>query len=146
MSAFVKEIQDTEVEPIQPRFVDFKKDMTEGGWTSNPDDNPKHMVPLAYKQNTENGIFNLVFRLPFGTAADKRIDAACDYLELLGTDTLTAEQIQQKFYGLMVPQVPTPRSLSNWATASSTAPCGRRMAHLSPVPGCNWMHPSSTWL
>ena len=100
MSDFVKEMQEVEVEPIQPRFVDFKKDMTVGGWTSNPDDNPKHMVPLAYKQNTENGIFNLVFRLPFGTAADKRIDAACDYLELLGTDTLTAEQIQQKFYGL----------------------------------------------
>ncbi len=100
MSAFVKEIQDTEVEPIQPRFVDFKKDLTEAAWTSKIDDEPEHKLPLIYKQNTENGIFYLVFRLPFGTAADKRIDAASDYLELLGTDSLTAEQIQQKFYGL----------------------------------------------
>ena len=100
MSAFVKEIQDTEVEPIQPRFVDFKKDLTEATWTSKIDDAPEHKLPLIYKQNTENGIFELVFRLPFGTAADKRIEAASDYLELLGTDTLTAEQIQQKFYGL----------------------------------------------
>jgi predicted Zn-dependent peptidase len=100
MSAFVKEIQDTEVEPIQPRFVDFKKDLNEGSWTSKIDDAPEHKLPLIYKQNTENGIFYLVFRLPFGTAADKRIDAASDYLELLGTDSLTAEQVQQKFYGL----------------------------------------------
>ena len=100
MSAFVKEIQDTEVEPIQPRFVDFKKDLTEAGWTSKIGDAPEHKLPLVYKQNTENGIFYLVFRLPFGSAADKRIDAASDYLELLGTDSLTAEQVQQKFYGL----------------------------------------------
>ena len=100
MSAFVKEIQDTEVEPIQPRFVDFKKDLTVGGWTSKIGDAPEHKLPLIYKQNTENGLFNLVFRLPFGTAADKRIDAASDYLDLLGTDSLTAEQVQQKFYGL----------------------------------------------
>ena len=100
MSAFVKEIQDTEVEPIQPRFVDFKKDLTEAAWTSKINDEPEHKLPLIYKQNTENGIFTLVFRLPFGTAADKRIDAASDYLELLGTDSLTAEQVQQKFYGL----------------------------------------------
>ena len=100
MSAFVKEMQDIEVEPIQPRFVDFKKDLTVGAWTSQKDDAPEHKLPLIYKQNTENGIFYLVFRLPFGTAADKRIDAASDYLDLLGTDTLTAEQVQQQFYGL----------------------------------------------
>ena len=100
MSAFVKEIQDTEVEPIQPRFVDFKNDLTVGSWTSKIDDAPEHKLPLIYKQNTENGIFYLVFRLPFGTAADKRLDAASDYLELLGTDSLSAEQVQQQFYGL----------------------------------------------
>ena len=92
MSDFVKAIQDTEVEPIQPRFVDFKKDLTVGETSQG--------LELAYKQNTENDIFSLTFRLPFGTAADKRIDAATDYLELLGTDTLTAQQIQQRFYAL----------------------------------------------
>lgn len=100
MSAFVKEIQDAEVEPIQPRFVDFKKDLEVSHWSSKINDAPEHNLPLIYKQNTENGIFYLVFRLPFGNAADKRIDAASEYFELLGTDSLTAEQIQQKFYGL----------------------------------------------
>ena len=92
MSDFVKEIQDTEVKPIEPRFVDFKKDLTVG--------TTAHDLPLAYKQNTENGLFTLTFRLPFGNAADKRIADAASYLELLGTDDLTAEQIQQQFYGL----------------------------------------------
>jgi len=92
MSAFVKEIQDTEVEPIQPRFVDFKKDLTVG--------TTAHDLPLAYKQNTENGLFSLTFRLPFGTAVDNRIADAASYLDLLGTDSLTAQQIQQQFYGL----------------------------------------------
>ncbi len=100
MSAFVKEIQDTEVEPIQPRFVDFKKDMTEARWTPDNDGASERKLPLIYKQNTENGIFYLVFRLPFGTAADKRIGAAAEYVTLLGTDSMTAEQVQQKFYGL----------------------------------------------
>jgi len=91
MSAFVKEIQDTEVEPIQPRFVDFKNDLTVGTTI--------HDLPLVYKQNTENGIFNLIFRLPFGTIANPLLDAASDYIDLLGTDSLTAEQVQQRFYG-----------------------------------------------
>ena len=93
MSAFVQEIQSAEVEPIQPRFVDFKKDLVVGTTV--------HDLPLAYKQNTENGLFSLTFRIPFGCAADKRLGSACDdYLELLGTDSLTAEQIKQKWYGL----------------------------------------------
>ena len=92
MSAFVKEIQNAEVEPIQPRFVDFKKDLTIAKTSKS--------LPLIYKQNTENELFNLVFRLPFGSAADKRLSDAAGYFELLGTDTITAEQIQQRFYGL----------------------------------------------
>ena len=100
MSAFVKEIQDTEVEPIQPRFVDFKKDLQESQWISKINDEPEHRLPLIYKQNTENGISYLVFYFPFGSAADKRLDAASEYLEFLGTDSLTAEQIKQRFYGL----------------------------------------------
>ena len=92
MSAFVEEIQNTEVEPIQPRFVDFNTDLTVG--------TTAHDLPLAYKQNTENGIFNLTFRLPFGTCANPLLDAASDYIDLLGTDSLTAEQVQQRFYSL----------------------------------------------
>ena len=92
VSEFVRTVQETRVKPIAPRFVDFSKDLTvtetSGG------------QPLAYKQNTENGIFSLSFRLPFGTAAMPLLQAAAGYLDLLATDSLSAEQIQRQFYGL----------------------------------------------
>ena len=44
VSQFVKDIQNTKVEPIQPRFVDFSRDMTIT--------KTKKGLPLLYKQNT----------------------------------------------------------------------------------------------
>ena len=92
VSDFVTEIQNTEVEPIQPRFVDFKKDLTFGTTESN--------LPYIYVQNKENGRFILAFRYEFGDESDLRYDVASQYLEYLGTDQLTNEQIKQQFYKL----------------------------------------------
>ena len=92
VSDFVTEIQNTEVEPIEPRFVDFKKDLTFGTTESN--------LPYIYVQNKENGRFILAFRYEFGDESDLRYDVASQYLEYLGTDQLTNEQIKQQFYKL----------------------------------------------
>ena len=92
VSQFVKDIQNTEVKPIEPRFVDFKKDLTFGQVSDN--------LPLVYVQNKENGRFQLSFRYQFGDEADLRYACAADYLEYLGTDSLTAEQVKQQFYKL----------------------------------------------
>lgn len=91
-SAFLDEIVASKVEPIQPVFVDFKRDLTFGA--------TKTKLPVIYKQNTENDIFTLVFRYDFGNEADTRYDVASGYLDLLGTDKLTNEDIQKKFYAL----------------------------------------------
>ena len=91
-SAFVQTIQDTEVDPIQPVFVDFKKDMTIS--------ETKNKLPLLYKQNKDNDLFNLVFRYDFGHEDDNRYDIASDYLDYVGTDKLTATEIKQQFYKL----------------------------------------------
>jgi predicted Zn-dependent peptidase len=92
VSDFVKEVQNTEVPPIQPRFVDFKKDLTFGTTESN--------LPYIYVKNKENGRFILSFRYDFGSEADLRYEIASQYLEYLGTDKLTNEQIKQQFYKL----------------------------------------------
>ena len=92
MSQFVKDIQNTEVKPIEPRFVDFQKDLTFGQVSDN--------LPLVYVQNKENGRFQLSFRYQFGDEADLRYSCAADYLDYLGTDSLTAEQVKQQFYKL----------------------------------------------
>jgi len=90
MSQFVKDIQNSKVEPIQPKFVDYQKDLTLGSVNKN--------LPLVYKQNTDNDLFNLVFRYEFGKQDDNRYDIAADYLYYVGTDKYTAAQVKQEFY------------------------------------------------
>ncbi len=92
MSQFVKDIQNTQVEPIQPRFVDFQKDMTTL--------QTKGKQPFYYVKNNTNGLFSLTFYYDFGQSADNRYDVASDYLEYLGTDKYSAADLRQKFYEL----------------------------------------------
>ena len=91
-SAFVQAIQDAQVEPIQPKFVDFQKDLTIT--------KTKKGLPLYYVKNNENGLFQLSFRYEFGQSADKRYDVANQYLNYIGTDKMTATEVKQKFYEL----------------------------------------------
>ena len=91
-SVFVKAIQESEVEPIQPVFVDFSKDLTIT--------ETKKKLPLYYKKNVDDGLFNLVFRYEFGHEDDNRYDIASGYLDFVGTDKLSATQIKQQFYQL----------------------------------------------
>ena len=92
VSQFVKDIQNSKVEPIQPQFVDFKRDLTVS--------TVKKGLPLLYKQNTDDGLFTLTFRYEFGHEDDNRYAVASDYLDYVGTDKLTAAQVKQQFYKL----------------------------------------------
>ena len=92
MSPFVRNIQQSEVEPIQPRFVDFQKDLTFS--------QTKSKLPLLYVKNNENGLFQLYFHFKFGRSGDNRYNVASNYLDYLGTDKYTAAEIKQKFYEL----------------------------------------------
>ena len=92
VSRFVKDVQDSQVEPIQPVFVDFKRDLTVS--------QTKKKLPLLYKQNTDNDLFRLVFRYDFGHEDDNRYDVAASYLDYVGTDKLSATDIKQQFYKL----------------------------------------------
>ena len=92
VSQFVKDIQNSKVEPIEPQFVDFKRDLTVT--------KTKKKLPMLYKQNTDNQLFNLTFRYDFGNEADNRYATAANYLDYVGTDKLTAAEIKQQFYKL----------------------------------------------
>ena len=91
VSDFVKEIQQSQVKPIEPRFVDFQKDLTfiDG-----------QNLPYVYVQNKENGRFQLSFHYDFGEESDLNYYYAAEYLDYLGTDSLTNEQLKQQFYKL----------------------------------------------
>ena len=98
ISAFAKEILDTQVKPIQPVFVDFKKDIT--FLTAKSD------IPVLYRKNELNSLFTLNYRFDMGTTSvmkdglNRYIPLAAEYINYLGTDSMTAEEIQQKFYQL----------------------------------------------
>ena len=92
ISQFVKDIQDTKVEPIQPLFVNFKEDLTIT--------KTKKGLPVIYKKNTTDGLFSLYFRYEFGHEDDNRYDVASDYIDYLGTDKYSATEIKQQFYKL----------------------------------------------
>ena len=91
-SQFVQDIQKMEVKPIEPRFVDFQRDLT----FSTADNG----LPVVSVQNKENGRFELAFRYDFGDEVNTGYNYAASYLNYIGTDSLTAEQVRQQFYKL----------------------------------------------
>lgn len=91
-SKFVADIINSKVAPIQPRFLDFSKDLTKG--------KTRRGLPVLYVQNKENGLFTLTYRYEFGEESNKWLPLAADYLTYIGTDKMTAEQLNQQFYKL----------------------------------------------
>ena len=91
-SDFLKEIQASKTEPIKPRFVDFEKDMTKAEMSNG--------LPVLYKKNTTDGLFNLSFVYDYGTENVRGLDLVADYLNYIGTDKKTSAEIKQEFYKL----------------------------------------------
>ncbi len=91
-SDFVTEIANSKVEPIQPKFVDFKRDLTH--YTT------KKGLPVLYVKNETNGLFTAVYRYEFGNEADKWLSQAAQYFDFLGTDKMSSVQLKQQFYKL----------------------------------------------
>ena len=91
-SAFVKEIKNAQVPEIQPEFLDFKKDLTVSKTSKK--------LPLVYKQNTQDDLFDLIFRYEFGDEDDIRYSYAAQYLDYIGTDKKSVSAIKQAFYKL----------------------------------------------
>jgi predicted Zn-dependent peptidase len=89
-SAFLREIQASQVKPIEPVFVDFEKDMDI--FTAKSD------IQVLYKQNTINDLFTLTYLFETGSYADKVLPIAADYLSYLGTSKMSKEEFQKALY------------------------------------------------
>ena len=90
-SPFLTSIQENAVKPIEPVFLDFK-DMSQ--LTAKSD------IPVLYKQNTTNDLFQLIYVFDMGNNNDKALGTAFDYLEYLGTSDMTPEELKSEFYRL----------------------------------------------
>lgn len=91
-SAFIGEIRAVPVKPIEPVFVDYKKDMD--FLTAKSD------MPLLYKENETTDLFSISYIFNIGSATNPLYGLAFNYLEYLGTADKTAENIKSKFYEL----------------------------------------------
>ena len=90
-SAFLTEIKASQVEPIEPVFVDYEKDMKQFKASG---------LDILYAENDVNDIANVTYRFNTGTEKDPALNLAFTYLYYLGTPTMTAEEIAQKMYQL----------------------------------------------
>ena len=91
-SEFLTEIRNSKVEPIEPVFVDFEKDLTKL--------KANNGVEVIYTPNTSNDLFQVTYIFDYGTDQDPLLDVASDYIEFLGTPEKNAQQIQDELYAL----------------------------------------------
>ncbi len=90
-SAFLAEITATEVQPIEPVFVNFDEALSQFNVKG---------INVLYVQNTLNDLVDLNYQFERGTQNDPALNLASRYLQYLGTPTRTAEQIAQEMYQL----------------------------------------------
>ena len=91
-SGFLVAVQNTEVQPIEPKFLDFSKDMSKSEFAGG--------VEMLYKRNELNEISTVSFVWNIGRCDDPALEAAIDYLPYLGTPEMSAAEIAAKMYSL----------------------------------------------
>lgn len=91
-SDFLTEIRNSKVEPIEPVFLDFSKDITKL--------KAKNGVEVLYTPNESNDIFQTTYIFDYGTDNEPLLDIASDYLDYIGTPTKSAQQIKDELYAL----------------------------------------------
>ena len=90
-SSFLAEITGTEVEPVEPVFIDYSKDLSQFDIDG---------LNVLYVQNNLNEIAELRYDFCRGTEEDPALKLASDYLSYLGTPTRSAEEIARQMHQL----------------------------------------------
>ena len=88
-SAFVKTTNEMPATAAKPVFLDYKKDIQKSKLGK---------AEVLYVPNKDNDIFRLSYRYKIGSLNDKKQGLASQYIQFLGTDKMTAEEISKAFY------------------------------------------------
>ena len=91
-SQYMQDFNAIESEALQPKFVDYKKAIK----TSELDNG----INVSYIENELNDLFNLNIIFDMGNDSDNKLGLAVGYLEYLGTDAMSAEDVKKEFYKL----------------------------------------------
>ena len=98
-SDFVKAVNDLPASPMKPVFLDYTKDIQKGSVGA---------AEILYVPNKDNSIFRLKYRYDLGTWNNKKLGIAAQYLQFLGTDKMSAEDITKEFYKIACSFTVTP--------------------------------------
>jgi len=90
-SDFLKMVNAMPATPVAPQWLDYTKDFQKKSLDN---------TELLYVQNKDNEIFRLRYRLDMGSYNSKLLSIASQYLQFLGTDKLSAEDVSKQFYNL----------------------------------------------
>ena len=91
-SDFLTEIQNSEVEPIEPVFADYNRDLQKY--------KAKSGVEVVYIPNTVNDLSELIYYYKVGSYHDKLLAYAGDLFGFVRTPDMSPEQIKNEFYKL----------------------------------------------
>ncbi|WP_053977873.1 M16 family metallopeptidase [Mangrovimonas xylaniphaga] len=91
-SEYLTNFNKIEPQPLQPLFVDYKEAIKEVSSSNG--------IKVSYIENELNDLFNLNIIFDMGSDNDKKLGLAVGYLEYLGTDTYSAEDLKKEFYKL----------------------------------------------
>ena len=89
-SDFLKSLTSMVSPDLKPQFIDYntaiKETETDNG------------LKVSYVENPNNDIFNMNIIFDMGQDNDRMVSLAAGYLDYLGTDKYTPEQLKQEFY------------------------------------------------
>jgi zinc protease len=91
-SEYIKVFNKKKSDPLQPKFVDYK--------TAIKETKTDNGIKFSYILNEKNDLFDMNIIFDMGSDNDKKISLAAGYLEYIGTDKYTNEELKKEFYKL----------------------------------------------
>ena len=93
-SAFLERFSNMETPDVQPKYVDYSKAIKTTTLKNN--------LEYSFVENPLNELSELYILFDMGTDNNKKLGLAIQYMEYLGTDKLTPEELKKEFYKLGV--------------------------------------------
>ncbi len=91
-SDWVTKFHETESESLQPKYVDYKSAIKSYSMDNG--------IEVAHIENEKNDLFDLNIIFDMGNDNDKKMGLAAGYMEYLGTDKYSPEELKKEFYKL----------------------------------------------
>ncbi|WP_040281837.1 M16 family metallopeptidase [Psychroserpens damuponensis] len=91
-SQYMQDFNAIESEDLQPKFVNYKEAIKETDLDNG--------IKVSYIENEMNDLFDMNIIFDMGSDNDKKLGLAAGYMEYLGTDKYSAEELKKEFYKL----------------------------------------------